>query len=195
VDVPTAAGLALGAVADGLLGDPPRRHPVAGFGTVALALERRLWRDARGSNLLDGGAPFYDTYACADGQYVAVGALEPQFWAVVVQTLGLEDLPEQYDRAGWPELRRRFADRFVQHTRAEWTDVFAGTDACVTPVLAPAEAYRHPHNAARGTFVEVGGIRQPAPAPRFSRTPAAVPHRAGDPVGVEAILSSWPRRS
>jgi crotonobetainyl-CoA:carnitine CoA-transferase CaiB-like acyl-CoA transferase len=152
------------------------------------------WTEPRGENLLDGGAPFYDTYRTADGGFVAVGALEPRFYAALLAGLGLAglELPDQYDQAGWPGLRRRFADRFAQRTRAEWTDVFAGTDACVAPVLAPAEAHRHPHNAARGTFVEVGGVRQPAPAPRFSRTRATVPGPAGDPEPVEAILSSWP---
>jgi crotonobetainyl-CoA:carnitine CoA-transferase CaiB-like acyl-CoA transferase len=152
------------------------------------------WGEPRGENLLDGGAPFYDTYRTADGGFVAVGALEPRFYAALLTGLGLAalDLPDQYDRSGWPELRRMFADRFARRTRAEWTAVFADTDACVAPVLAPAEAHRHPHNAMRGTFVEVGGIRQPAPAPRFSRTPAAVPRPAGDPLPLDAILSSWP---
>jgi crotonobetainyl-CoA:carnitine CoA-transferase CaiB-like acyl-CoA transferase len=152
------------------------------------------WTEPRGRNLLDGGAPFYDTYRTADGGFMAVGALEPRFYAALLTGLGLDgeaDLPDQYDRAGWPELRQRFADRFAQRSRAEWTVVFAEVDACVAPVLAPAEASQHPHNAARGTFVELGGIPQPAPAPRFSRTPAAVPRPAGTPVPVEAILSSW----
>jgi crotonobetainyl-CoA:carnitine CoA-transferase CaiB-like acyl-CoA transferase len=151
------------------------------------------WSEPRGENLLDGGAPFYDTYRTADGGFVAVGALEPRFYAALLAGLGLAglDLTDQYDRAGWPELRRRFADRFARRTRAEWTAVFADTDACVSPVLAPAETHWHPHNAARGTFVEVGGVRQPAPAPRFSRTPAAVPRPPANPLPVEAILSTW----
>jgi alpha-methylacyl-CoA racemase len=132
------------------------------------------WRDERGSNLLDGGAPFYDTYRCADGGYVAVGALEPQFWAVVVATLGLQDLPEQYDAARWPELRARLTEAFAARTRDEWAEVFADLDACVSPVLALGEAAGHPHVRARGTVVEVDGVPQPAPAPRFSRTPSAV---------------------
>jgi alpha-methylacyl-CoA racemase len=152
------------------------------------------WTGPRGQNLLDGGAPFYDTYRAADGGYMAVGALEPAFYAALLAGLELDgdaDLPDQYDRAGWPELRRRIAERFAQRSRAEWTVIFAGGDACVAPVLAPAEAYRHPHNAARRTFVDVGGIRQPAPAPRFSRTPPAVPRPAGEALPVEAILASW----
>ena len=133
-----------------------------------------FWSDERGSNLLDGGAPFYDTYVCADGRYVAIGALEPQFWAVVVQTLGLEDLPDQNDRTTWPELRRRLVEAFALRTRDEWAAVFDELDACVSPVLDLGEAPRHPQLAARGTVVEVDGVLQPAPAPRFSRTPGSV---------------------
>jgi alpha-methylacyl-CoA racemase len=135
------------------------------------------WQDKRGSNLLDGGAPFYDTYATADGQYVAVGALEPQFYAALLAGLGLSgaDLPGQQDRAGWPVLRERFAAAFASRSRVEWEQVFAGTDACVAPVLNLAEAPAHPHAAARGAFVETGGVIQPAPAPRFGRTAAAEP--------------------
>jgi len=135
------------------------------------------WQDKRGSNLLDGGAPFYDTYATADGQYVAVGALEPQFYAALLRGLGLTSagLPEQHDRNGWPVLRQRFAAAFASRTRAEWEQVFAGTDACVAPVLNMAEAPAHPHAAARGAFTEIGGVTQPAPAPRFGRTDAAEP--------------------
>ncbi|MFG1750422.1 CaiB/BaiF CoA transferase family protein [Streptosporangium sandarakinum] len=121
----------------------------------------------RGTNLLDTGAPMYDTYETADGGFVAVGALEPQFWAEMVALMGLADLPDRDDRARWPELRERLAEAFRSRTRAEWEEVFAGSDACVVPVLDPAEAAEHPHNRARGTFVEVGGVRQPAPAPRL----------------------------
>jgi alpha-methylacyl-CoA racemase len=135
------------------------------------------WQDKRGSNLLDGGAPFYDTYVTADGGCVAVGALEPQFYAALLQGLGLADagLPAQHDRSGWPVLRERFAAMFASRTRDEWEQAFAGTDACVSPVLSMAEAPRHPHATARDAFVEVGGIVQPAPAPRFGRTAAARP--------------------
>jgi crotonobetainyl-CoA:carnitine CoA-transferase CaiB-like acyl-CoA transferase len=138
-------------------------------------LSTGTWREERGSNLLDGGAPFYDTYETADGGAVAVGALESQFYAALLDGLGLDqaDLPAQYDRSGWPVLRERFRTVFAKRTRDEWAEIFAGTDACVAPVLAPLEAARHPHNAARGTFTDSGGMVQPAPAPRFSRTPAA----------------------
>jgi alpha-methylacyl-CoA racemase len=136
-----------------------------------------MWRDERGTNLLDGGAPFYDTYETADGRHVAVGALEPQFYAELLNRLGLdgEDLPPQMDVAGWPVLRARFAEVFKKRTRDEWAAEFEGTDACVAAVLTPGEAPGHRHNAARGTFADVGGVVQPAPAPRFSRTPSAVP--------------------
>ena len=153
-----------------------------------------LWQDRRASNLLDGGAPFYDTYACADGGHVAVGALEPQFYAAFVEGLGLTDaLPGgQYDLAHWPEHRRRFTEAFASRPRDEWAAVFAGTDACVTPVLTMREAPSHPHLAARGTFVEQGGISQPGPAPRFSRTPGAV-RGGGRRVGADTreVLTAW----
>jgi alpha-methylacyl-CoA racemase len=136
-----------------------------------------LWSDERGTNLLDTGAPFYDCYETADGRFMAVGALEPQFFMALCSGLGLDPggLPMQYDPSGWPVLRERFAAAFRTRTRAEWEQVFGGIDACVAPVLTMEEAIRHPHNLARGTFVEVGGITQPGPAPRFSRTPSAVP--------------------
>ncbi len=152
------------------------------------------WQDRRGSNLLDGGAPFYDTYVCADGGYVAVGALEPQFYAALLAGLGLTDagLPSQHDRAGWPVLRERLAAAFASRTRDAWAQVFAGTDACVFAVLSLTEAPVHPHAAARGAFVEIDGVVQPAPAPRFSRSaaghPAAPPRPGADTDGVLASL-------
>ena len=134
-----------------------------------------LWRDERAVNLLDGGAPYYDTYACADGRHVAVGALEPQFYAALLAGLGLQDLDgAQHDRACWPAHRAAFNARFATRTRDEWAAQFAGSDACVTPVLSLTEAADHPHIAARNTFTSVGGVRQPAPAPRFSRTPGSI---------------------
>ena len=150
------------------------------------------WRDERGANLLDGGAPFYDTYATSDGGYVAVGALEPQFYAALLRGLGLTDagLPGQHDRAGWPALRKRFTEVFGSRTRAEWEQVFAGTDACVSPVLTLAEAPAHPHALARNAFVDVGGVRQPAPAPRFGRTAAAQPAAPSGPgADTDAVLA------
>ncbi|MFF8277773.1 CaiB/BaiF CoA transferase family protein [Streptomyces lateritius] len=133
------------------------------------------WQDRRGVNLLDGGCPFYGTYETSDGGHMAVGALEQQFYDEFVTLLGVEDIaPARKDLRRWDELRATVADRFRTRTRAEWTEVFAGTDACVAPVLSLREAPAHPHLAARSTFVEHGGLTQPAPAPRFSATPGAV---------------------
>jgi crotonobetainyl-CoA:carnitine CoA-transferase CaiB-like acyl-CoA transferase len=135
------------------------------------------WQEGRGMNVLDGGAPFYDTYATADGRYMAVGALEPKFYAEFLARLGLDEagLPAQYDRSGWPELRARFTEALAGRTQAQWVEVFEGSDACVAPVVSPQDAPAHPHNAARGTFIDVGGVTQPAPAPRFARTPCGPP--------------------
>ncbi|GGL18413.1 CaiB/BaiF CoA transferase family protein [Planomonospora parontospora] len=141
----------------------------------------------RGTNLLDTGSPVYDTYETADGGYMAVGALEPRFWAQLVSLMGLTDLPDREDRANWPALRERLAEAFRSRTRAEWEAVFDGTDACVSPVLDMAEAADHPHNRARGTFVEVDGVRQPAPAPRLLGAPG--PDLS--PATRLADLSSW----
>ncbi|MFC4469816.1 CaiB/BaiF CoA transferase family protein [Streptomyces xiangluensis] len=135
------------------------------------------WPGGRGENLLDGGAPFYTTYETADGGYVAVGPLEEKFYAQLLAGVGLADdstLPAQHDRERWPELRQRLAVAFKERTRDEWTAAFEHTDACVAPVLSPWEAHNHPHNAVRSVFTESGGVRQPAPAPRFERTPGEV---------------------
>jgi alpha-methylacyl-CoA racemase len=140
-----------------------------------------FWTDERGTNLLDTGAPFYDVFECADGEYVSIGSLEPQFYAALLAGLGLEDddeLRPQMDRARWPAMKKKLAAIFLTRTRAEWTERFEGTDICFAPVLSLAEAPEHPHLVERATFVEVDGITQPAPAPRFSRTPGAV---AGPP--------------
>jgi alpha-methylacyl-CoA racemase len=141
------------------------------------------WSDERGTNLLDGGAPFYEVYETSDGGYMSVGAIEPQFYAVLLEGMGLADadLPGQMEKAAWPEMKDRFAAVFASKTRAEWTAIFEGRDACVAPVLSMAEAHTHPHNVARGTFVEAFGARHPRPAPRFSRTPAEI---ATGPSGV-----------
>jgi alpha-methylacyl-CoA racemase len=128
--------------------------------------------EERGSNLLDGGAPFYDTYECSDGKYVAIGALEPQFWDEVVEVLGLQDAPGQADVDQWPALRARLSEVFLTKTRDEWAALFEGRPACVTPVLTLGEAAAHPHLAARRTIADVDGVLQPAPAPRFSRSAA-----------------------
>lgn len=133
------------------------------------------WRDERGANMLDGGTPWYDVYETADGKHMAAGPIEPKFYAEFVRLLGVDsDESERADPHAWPLLRERIGKAFACRTRAEWTEVFEGTDACVAPVLGLTEAPHHPHNVARGTFIEVDGVTQPAPAPRFSRTPATV---------------------
>ncbi|MGP4023260.1 CaiB/BaiF CoA transferase family protein [Actinomadura sp. 3N407] len=131
-----------------------------------------LWEDRRGVNMLDTGAPWYDVYETSDGRHMAVGAIEPQFYAEFLRLIGLEDedLPGQHDRSGWPALRDRFAAVFRTRTRDEWTEVFVPSDACVAPVLSMTEAAEHPYNTARDVFPELAGHPQPAPAPRFSRT-------------------------
>lgn len=153
-----------------------------------------LWRDDRGSNILDGGAPWYDTYECSDGKYVAVGALEPQFYRELLQTLELDesDLPSRDDVMNWPTIRARFGDVFARLSRDEWTAVFEGSDACVSPVLNFHEAAQHPHIQARSTRVTIDGIDQAAPAPRFSRSPATEPTpppRHGETA--DDILATW----
>ncbi len=156
-----------------------------------------LWTDRPASNLLDSGAPFYDTYACADGRYVAVGALEPPFYAQLLDGLGLADadLPEPYDPTGWPTLRERFTATFVTRSRDEWAEVFAGTDACVTPVLTFEEARSNPHLAERGTLGEVDGVVQAAPAPRLSRSVETEPGRPPQPGSsdLSAVIDGWGR--
>ena len=134
------------------------------------------WRDQRESNLLDGGAPFYGTYACADGKFVALGSLEPQFYAALIDGLGLDpkDFEKRWDPRAWPAMRAAFEAVFKTKTRDAWADIFAATDACVTPVLDMEEAPNHSHNAARATFAAGGAGPQPAPAPRFSRTPGEI---------------------
>jgi alpha-methylacyl-CoA racemase len=156
-----------------------------------------MWADRRAANLLDGGAPFYDVYLCADGRHVAVGALEPQFYAALLDGLGLEaeDLPPQYDPSGWPRLRARFAEVFATRSRDEWAGHFADTDACVSPVLTFEEAGAHPHLAARRSVVEVDGMAQSAPAPRLSRSPAVPPARGPEQgsTDLHELLKVWSR--
>jgi alpha-methylacyl-CoA racemase len=148
----------------------------------------------RGTNMLDTGAPWYDSYETSDGGWLAIGAIEPQFYAQLLEGLGLtgEALPDQHDRDGWPTLRARFADVVGTRTRADWEQHFAAFDACVAPALAPTEAPAHPHNVARATFREIAGVPQPAPAPRFSATPLGEPEPAEHPgVRTEAVLADW----
>ncbi|MCW3017468.1 MAG: carnitine dehydratase [Solirubrobacterales bacterium] len=152
------------------------------------------WSDQRGTNLLDSGAPYYDVYETADGEYVTIGAVEPQFYASVLRVLGLdgEDLPEQNDREHWPQMKARFAAIFRTRTREEWVQAMAGQEACFAPVLSLDEARRHPINTERGTFVEVDGVVQPAPAPRFSGTPSDTPGPvAGAGEHTRVALADW----
>lgn len=157
---------------------------------------QRAWSPDRGRNLLDGGAHFYGAYACADGQHISVGAIEPQFYSAFLQRLGLADDEEfvrgYRDPTAWPALRSRLVELFRSRTRAQWVALFEGVDACVAPVLSLAEVTTHPHNGARDAFVNIDGVVQPAPAPRFSRTPpqvASPPPRPGQ--HSRAALRSW----
>jgi alpha-methylacyl-CoA racemase len=155
---------------------------------------RGIWREERGVNLLDSGAPFYDVYETADGEYLAVGAIEPQFYAELLAGLGIDpdELPHQLDWQRWPEVKERFAAVIGSKALAHWVDRFDGTDACVAPVLPTWEAHRHPHHVARGTFVEPGGVVQPAAVPRFSRTPAEVGRPPSQPgADTDEALAAW----
>ncbi len=153
-----------------------------------------LWQDRRGVNIIDSGAPYYDTYETKDGRWIAVGAIEPKFYAALLGLMGLgdEDLAAQNDRARWPDLKRRFAEVFGAKTRDEWCEIMEGSDACFAPVLSLDEVSEHPHNRARASFTERDGIVQPAPAPRFSRSQAeagAPPPQAG--AHSKAALADW----
>jgi alpha-methylacyl-CoA racemase len=142
------------------------------------------WSTERGTNIVDSGAPFYDVYETSDGRWLSVAAMEPQFYAALLSVLGLDgdpDLPEQHDHAAWPAMKERFAAVIRTRTRDEWCAAAAGVEACVAPVLGPDEVEQDPHNAARGTFVRNEGLLQPAPAPRFSRTPTALGRRPPRP--------------
>ena len=135
-----------------------------------------LWGEGRAANLLDGGAHFYDTYRCADGRWISIGAIEPRFYQLLLEKTGITDpqFQRQMDREAWPALRDKLAARFALKTRDDWCVLLGGADVCFAPVLSMDEAPAHPHNLARSTFVEVAGVRQPAPAPRFSATPGAI---------------------
>jgi alpha-methylacyl-CoA racemase len=151
-----------------------------------------FWQDARGVNLLDSGAPFYDTYETKDAKWIAIGSLEAEFYGQLLDKLGIvdNDANAQFDRARWPQAKEKIAAVIGTRTRDEWDQLLLGTDACYAPVLSLSEAPRHPHNAARGVFVDVDGVTQPAPAPRFSATPAEI---QGSPRGPdsEAVLKDW----
>jgi alpha-methylacyl-CoA racemase len=150
-----------------------------------------FWNVERGTNLLDTGSHFYDTYECKDGEYISLGSIEPQFYAELLRLSGL-DLPNQMDRSNWASMKETVAACFKKKTRAEWCEIMEHTDVCFAPVLSIPEAYEHPHNKARGTFVDVAGIKQPAPAPRFSRTPGEIrrpPAHAGQ--HTDEALADW----
>lgn len=149
-----------------------------------------MWNDERGDNLLDGAAPFYRPYRTKDGRYVFVGAIEPQFFAVLLQKTGVDDIDpaDQLDRSKWPEHIGAFDAAFASKAQQEWVALFEDTDGCVSPVLSLSEAPDHPHNLARNAFVEIDGVVQPAPAPRFSRTSSEIRSNTSDKVG---ILRNW----
>jgi len=153
-----------------------------------------MWKEERRANMLDGGAHFYDTYQCKDGKWVSIGSIEPQFYALLLEKTGIKDpaFAAQMDRNQWDGLRAKLAEAIATKTRDEWDAIMGGTDVCFAPVLDLDEAPKHPHNVARQTFVEVGGVVQPAPAPRFSATPGKI---QGPPPAIGAhdveALSDW----
>jgi alpha-methylacyl-CoA racemase len=153
-----------------------------------------FWRDERGVNMLDTGAHFYDVYETKDGKYVSIGSIEPQFYHLLLEHTGLagSDLPAQFDREQWPALKDKLAAIFRSKTRDEWCAIMENTDVCFAPVLSMSEAPHHPHNQARGTFTEVKGVVQPAPAPRFSRTPGAIQRPPAHPgQHTDEALADW----
>ncbi|MBO9648150.1 MAG: CoA transferase [Variovorax sp.] len=152
------------------------------------------WRDERGANRLDSGAPWYNVYETRDGKYISIAANEARFYRSALQVLGLQDeaLPDQHDRSGWPGLRERFAAVFRTRTRDAWIALAQGTESCISPVMSLAEAPAHPHLQARGTFVEIDGVVQPAPAPRFSRTQAGIQRPPAEPgQHTDEVLRDW----
>jgi alpha-methylacyl-CoA racemase len=179
-----------GPVGDAAMGDGTARLMAPFHGASAIG----FWSDERGTNLLDSGAPFYDVDRCADGAEIAVGALEPQFFAALVDVLGLAagSLPDQNDRARWPELRAALTWAFAGRPRDEWLERAEGRDACLAPVLTMREAADHPHVRARQTIVERDGVPQPAPAPRFSATPAGLDRPPAVPgEHTDEVLQEW----
>ena len=179
-----------GQVVDAAMVDGAASLATMFFGLHAASLHS----DERGANILDSGAPYYDVYACADGRYISIAPIEAKFRAEFYRRIGLDPatLPNDADRANWPAVKQAIAARIATRTRDEWDALLAATDACYAPVLSLAEAPRHPHNVARGTFVEIDGVVQPGPAPRFSRTVPATP-TAPEPAGAstEAVLAEW----
>jgi alpha-methylacyl-CoA racemase len=177
-----------GQVVDAAMTDGAASLMTMFYGMTAMG----IWKDERGSNMLDGGAHFYDTYETRDGKYVSIGSIEPQFYKELMEKTGIDDpaFAAQMDRSAWPTLKEKLAAKIRTKTRDEWDAIMSGSDVCYAPVLSLAEAPKHPHNVARKTFVELDGVVQPAPAPRFSRTAPEVqgPPRAADNV---ASLEAW----
>ena len=180
-----------GQVVDAAIVDGAASLATSQFGSFAAGIISA----ERGSNIADSGSPFYEVYECRDGRWIAVGALEAKFYAELLRLLELDpaQLGDQYDTAAWPRAKQILAAKFRTRTRDEWAQLFATSDACVAPVLDWREAAHHPHLAARGTIVEVDGVAQPAPAPRFSRTPAAqpTPPMPIDPTNTDTALADW----
>jgi len=157
-------------------------------------LAANLWSEDRGTNFLDGGAHFYDSYETADGKYISIGSIEPQFYALLLEHMEITDpiFKDKMDKRRWPELKEKIATIFITKTRDEWCEIMEGTDICFAPVLSPHEAIQHPHNVARKTFVDVQGVIQPGPAPRFSRTPPEIQGSPPTPFEkTESVLSEW----
>ena len=184
------------ATGEGQVVDAAITDGVAHLLSMAVTMQQnQVWDGNRGTSLLGGGSPFYDVYETSDGKWMSVGGLEPQFWAATEKLLaeaGFTDLPDRNDPRNWRDLRARLTEAFASRTQAEWAEMFEGTDACIAPVVPLTEAYEHPHNVARGTYVERDGLVQPAPAPRFSATPARLgtpPSRTG--ADTRTALAAW----
>ena len=169
-------------------------------GSASLMMLQWAWRgigkwnvERPGTNIIDTGAPFYDVYECADGRYVAVGAIEPQFYSELLKGMGLDqtELPHQMDQDQWPAMKHTFATVFTTRTRDEWWHLFEGTDACLSPVLSPGEVEANTHMRTRGTIVKAWGVEQPAPAPRFSKTQGGLDTRPQDTIDTEGVLAMW----
>jgi alpha-methylacyl-CoA racemase len=180
------------ATGEGQVVDAAITDGVAHLLAMAVTMQQSgVWDGQRGTSLLGGGAPFYDVYETSDGRWMSVGGLEPRFYEEMRTLLDVE-LPDRNDLREWPALRKTLAETFAQRTQAEWVDLFAGSDACVAPVVPLTEAYEHPHHVARGTYVERDGLTQPAPAPRFSATPASLTTAPAKPgADTRAALTAW----
>lgn len=190
-----SAVLSAGRTGKGQVLDVAMVDGAASLATAAYGLHAMgLWKDERASNQVDGGSHYYGAYQTKDGKYISIAPIEPQFYAELLQRLGLkkEDLPDQLDREQWPAMRKRLEGIFRQKPRDEWCKLLEGTDVCFAPVLTLGEAPGHPHNKARGAFIELDGVVQPAPAPRFSATPLEV--RYGPPAAganTSEALAGW----